>query len=49
MGSDDCRLYALDLDGRMVWKTKLDGKIRSSSPCLSSDVDDYNDQGLNSL
>ena len=23
IGSDDCMLYALDLDGKMVWKTNL--------------------------
>jgi outer membrane protein assembly factor BamB len=28
-------LYALDLDGKLVWKRKLGGKIRSSSPCVS--------------
>ncbi len=35
VGSDDGLLYSLDLDGRLLWKTKLNGKIRSSSPCLS--------------
>ncbi|HZD33630.1 MAG TPA: PQQ-binding-like beta-propeller repeat protein [Nitrososphaeraceae archaeon] len=35
VGSDDCTLYALDLDGKLVWKRKLGGKIRSSSPCVS--------------
>jgi eukaryotic-like serine/threonine-protein kinase len=40
VGSDDCMLYALDLDGKMIWKTELNGKIRSSSPCLSNDNDD---------
>lgn len=34
VGSDDCMLYALDLDGNMIWKTELNGKIKSSSPCL---------------
>jgi outer membrane protein assembly factor BamB len=33
VGSDDCRLYALDLEGKIIWKTKLDSKIRSSSVC----------------
>ena len=37
IGSDDGFLYCLDIDGRLLWKTKLNGKIRSSSPCLSSD------------
>jgi outer membrane protein assembly factor BamB len=32
--------YTLDLDGHMIWKTELNGKIRSSSPCLSNDNDD---------
>ncbi len=35
VGSDDGLLYSLDLDGKLRWKTKLNGKIRSSSPCLS--------------
>lgn len=37
IGSDDGFLYCLDMDGRLLWKTKLNGKIRSSSPCLSFD------------
>jgi eukaryotic-like serine/threonine-protein kinase len=37
VGCDDGFLYCLDLDGRLKWKTKLNGKIRSSSPCLSED------------
>jgi outer membrane protein assembly factor BamB len=37
IGSDDGFLYCLDLDGKLIWKTKLNGKIRSSSPCLSFD------------
>lgn len=50
VGSDDCMLYALDLDGNMIWKTKLNGKIRSSSPCLSNDNDDdCDDLGFPSL
>jgi outer membrane protein assembly factor BamB len=36
-GSDDGFLYCLDIDGKLIWKTKLNGKIRSSSPCLSFD------------
>jgi eukaryotic-like serine/threonine-protein kinase len=37
VGCDDGFLYSLDLDGRLKWKTRLNGKIRSSSPCLSED------------
>ena len=37
IGSDDGFLYCLDQDGKLLWKTKLNGKIRSSSPCLSFD------------
>ncbi|MDP9288141.1 MAG: PQQ-binding-like beta-propeller repeat protein [Thermoproteota archaeon] len=37
IGSDDGFLYCLDIDGKLRWKTKLNGKIRSSSPCLSFD------------
>ncbi|MGC2575340.1 MAG: PQQ-binding-like beta-propeller repeat protein [Candidatus Nitrosopolaris sp.] len=37
IGSDDGFLYCLDIDGKLIWKTKLNGKIRSSSPCLSFD------------
>ena len=36
LGSDDGFLYCLDIDGKLRWKTKLKGKVRSSSPCLSS-------------
>ena len=39
IGSDDGFLYCLDIDGKLIWKTKLNGKIRSSSPCLSFDED----------
>lgn len=35
IGSDDGFLYCLDMDAKLLWKTKLNGKIRSSSPCLS--------------
>ncbi len=31
--------YCLDIDGKLIWKTKLNGKIKSSSPCLSFDDD----------
>jgi outer membrane protein assembly factor BamB len=37
IGSDDGFLYCLDKEGKLLWKTKLNGKIRSSSPCLSYD------------
>ncbi len=37
VGCDDGFLYCLSLDGKLEWKTKLNGKIRSSSPCLSED------------
>ena len=37
IGSDDGLLYCLDQDGKLLWKTKLNGKIRSSSPSLSFD------------
>ena len=37
VGSDDGFLYCLNLDGKLQWKTKLNGKVRSSSPCLSDD------------
>lgn len=33
----------------MIWKTKLQGKVRSSSPCLTCDTDDCNDPGSPSL
>lgn len=36
IGCDDGFLYCLDQDGKLLWKIKLNGKIRSSSPCLSS-------------
>lgn len=39
MGSDDGFVYCLDIDGKLLWKTKLNGKIRSSSPCLPFDED----------
>jgi glucose dehydrogenase len=39
IGSDDGFLYCLDIDGKLIWKTKLNGKIRSSSPCLCFDDD----------
>jgi outer membrane protein assembly factor BamB len=39
IGSDDGFLYCLDVDGKLRWKTKLNGKIRSSSPCLSLNED----------
>jgi outer membrane protein assembly factor BamB len=39
IGSDDGFVYCLDIDGKLLWKTKLNGKIRSSSPCLSFDED----------
>jgi outer membrane protein assembly factor BamB len=39
IGSDDGFLYCLDIDGKLCWKTKLNGKIRSSSPCLSLEED----------
>ena len=38
IGCDDGFIYSLDIDGKLLWKTKLNGKVRSSSPCLS-----YND------
>jgi outer membrane protein assembly factor BamB len=34
IGSDDGFFYCLDLDGKLFWKTKLNGKIRSSSPLV---------------
>jgi outer membrane protein assembly factor BamB len=36
VGCDDGFLYCLNLDGKLQWKTKLNGKIRSS-PSLSED------------
>jgi outer membrane protein assembly factor BamB len=44
IGSDDGFIYCLDTDGKLLWKTKLNGKVRSSSPCLS-DNDHDEDQG----
>ena len=38
IASDDGFVYCLDIDGKMIWKTKLNGKIKSSSPCLSFDT-----------
>ena len=35
VGSDDGNIYSLNIDGSLRWKTKLNGMIRSSSPCLS--------------
>ena len=32
-------IYCLDIDGKLLWKTKLNGKIRSSSSSLSFDED----------
>jgi outer membrane protein assembly factor BamB len=29
IGSDDGFVYCLDIDGKLLWKTKLNGKIRS--------------------
>jgi outer membrane protein assembly factor BamB len=40
IGSDDGFVYCFDVDGNLVWKTKLNGRIRTSSPCLSSDEDE---------
>jgi outer membrane protein assembly factor BamB len=45
VGSDDCNLYSLDFDGRLIWKTNLQGKIRSSSPCVATDTKNYSDLG----
>ncbi|MGB6528427.1 MAG: PQQ-binding-like beta-propeller repeat protein, partial [Candidatus Nitrosopolaris sp.] len=39
IGSDDGFLYCMDIDGKLIWKSKLNEKIRSSSPCLSFDDD----------
>lgn len=49
VGSDDCNLYSLDFDGKLIWKTNLQGKIRSSSPCLTTDTDRHNDPGFPSI
>ena len=35
VGSDYGFLYCLDIDGKLLTKMKLNGKVRSSSPCLS--------------
>jgi outer membrane protein assembly factor BamB len=35
VGTDDGFLYCLNLEFKLKWRTKLNGKIRSSSPCLS--------------
>lgn len=37
VGCDDGFLYCLNLEGKLQWKTKLNGKVRSSSPCLSDE------------
>jgi outer membrane protein assembly factor BamB len=37
-GSDDGFIYSVDSDGSLKWKSKLNGKIRSSSPCLYGDL-----------
>jgi outer membrane protein assembly factor BamB len=39
VGCDDGFIYCLDTDGSLYWKTNLKGKVRSSTPCLSSDQD----------
>ncbi len=44
VGSDDGLLYCLDIDGKLLWKTKLKGKVRSSSPCLSFYDEDDDEQ-----
>ncbi|MGI0021932.1 MAG: PQQ-binding-like beta-propeller repeat protein, partial [Nitrososphaeraceae archaeon] len=31
-------IYSVDSDGSLKWKSKLSGKIRSSSPCLYGDL-----------
>ena len=36
-GSDDGFIYSIHIDGSLRWKSKLNGKIRSSSPCISYD------------
>jgi outer membrane protein assembly factor BamB len=36
-GSDDGFIYSVNSDGTLRWKSKLNGKVRSSSPCLSED------------
>lgn len=45
IGSDDGFIYCLNLDGKLLWKTKLNGRIRSSSPCLSS-VDEHQNSSV---
>ena len=42
IGCDDGFLYCLDKDGRLCWKTNLSGKVRSSTPCLSTYDDGQN-------
>ncbi|MCS6767696.1 MAG: PQQ-binding-like beta-propeller repeat protein [Candidatus Nitrosocaldus sp.] len=38
VGSDDSNLYSLSIDdGKVIWKSSLDGKIRSSSPCIAGE------------
>jgi outer membrane protein assembly factor BamB len=37
-GSDDGFIYSVDSDGLLRWKSKLNGKVRSSSPCLSENL-----------
>jgi outer membrane protein assembly factor BamB len=39
IGSDDGFVYCLNVDGDLEWKTKLNGKIKSSSPCISPEED----------
>jgi outer membrane protein assembly factor BamB len=40
IGCDDGFIYCLDLDGKLYWKTNLNGKVRSSTPCLSNGDDE---------
>ena len=40
IGCDDGFIYCLDPDGKLRWKTNLNGKVRSSTPCLSSGDDE---------
>jgi len=42
IGCDDGFIYCLDTDGKLLWKTNLNGKVRSSSPCLSSNDENQN-------
>jgi outer membrane protein assembly factor BamB len=39
IGSDDGFVYCLNVDCDLEWKTKLNGKIKSSSPCISPEED----------